>query len=137
MTPIFVLVALFLVASAIFGRSVLATKSDLNRSAASASALQQAIVVGNKQSAQLSLSNLQASAAAAHHHSGGPLWKVFSKVPFVGDDIDAVSVVAEVLNDVAGRVMPPLVDISTQLDLNTFAPHKGKVDLKALATLEE
>lgn len=133
--PLLVLLGLFLVAAAFFGRSVMATKADLNRSEASATALQQAITVGDKQAARLSLSNLQASAAAAHQHSKGPMWKVLSWTPFVGDDIGSVSIVADVLNDVASRVMPPLVELSTQLDLKTFAPHNGKVDLKALATL--
>jgi len=120
---------------AYFARSVAATKADLQASSANAQALQQAITVGDKVTATSSLSNLQATAAAAHRHSDSPIWKVASLVPFIGDDVEAVSVVSEVLNDVASRVMPPLVDISTKLDLNTFAPHKGKVDLAALATL--
>ena len=135
--PLLVLLGLLAVAMAFFARGVIATKADLSRSATSASALQQAIAAGDKRAAKLSLSSLQASAAAAHQHSKGPLWMVFSKLPFVGDDIGSVSIVADVLNDVASRVMPPLVDISTQLDLNTFAPHNGKVDLKALATLND
>lgn len=129
------MLGLLIIGGAFFARSVMATKADLTRSAASASALQQAITVGDKQAATLSLANLQASASAAHDHSKGPMWRVASKAPIVGDDIESVRVVAEVLNNVAVRVMPPLVDISTQLDLNTFAPHDGKVDLKALATL--
>lgn len=132
-----IFLVLFLVAGAFFARSVLQTKADLNRSAASATALQQAIAVGDKQAATLSLARLQTSAAAAHLHSNGPMWKATSKVPFVGDDIDSVRVVADVLNQVAINVMPPLVELSTQLDLNTFAPHNGKVDLKALSTLED
>lgn len=137
MIPLLVILGLVLVAGAFFARSVMATMADLKRSAVSTAALQKAITVGDKQVARLSLANLQVSAAAARDHSSGPMWKVLSWTPFVGDDINAVSVVADVLNDVSSRIMPPLVDLSTQLDLNTFAPHNGKVDLKALATLND
>lgn len=64
------------------------------------------------------------------------MWKMLAKIPFLGDDVESVSTVAAVLDDVAHNVMPPLVELSTQLDLNTFAPHNGTVDLKALATLK-
>lgn len=133
--PLLLGMAFVVAASALFIRSAVATKAELQSSIASATSLQSAIAVGDKAQAKASLSGLQASAAAAHQHSNGPLWAVLSKLPVVGDDINAVSVVSEVLDNIASRVMPPLVKISTQLDLSSFAPHDGKVDLKALAAL--
>lgn len=131
-------IASFLVLlGAVFVQSLLAARSDLRTAAASAHVLKQAIVVGDQPTATAALSSLQLSSSKARSHSDGPLWRIASHVPVIGDDFASVSLVSDVLADAAQRVLPPLVDISTVLDLNTFAPHHGKVDLAALATLNE
>lgn len=118
-----------------FLTSLLKARGELESSAGNASALKKAIVAGDQPAAKTALTRLQNSARSAHDHSDGPLWWLAKKAPVIGDDFASVSLVADVLDDVAHEVMPPLVDIATDLDLNTFAPHDGKIDLKALSAL--
>lgn len=130
------LLVVVVAAAAWLAKGVVETRADLKSAAASAQILTQAIGSGEKESAKDSLERLQESSEEAHQATNSVLWKAAALVPFVGDDFDAVATISAVLDDVATRVLPPLVDLSTQLDLKQFSPQNGKVDLQALATLE-
>ncbi len=132
-----VAVVLLVICGAIFILNALSARADLRHAQVSSEQLQQAIVDGDKNAAAKALSSLQSSAHGAHSSTSNILWIAASKVPFVGHNVTAVRTVAKSLDEVAESAMPSIVNIATKLDLNTFSPKKGKVDLAQLATLNQ
>lgn len=128
-------VVLLILCGAIFTLNALSARADLRHAQVSAQELQNAIVDGRKSEATKALDSLQSSAHGAHRSTGNILWKVASWVPIAGKNIGAVRDVAKSLDEVSESALPPVVNIATQLDLNTFSPKNGKLDLAALAKL--
>ncbi len=106
--------------------------SALRLAGSQAQVLQDQIVAGDDVSAARTLSGLQASAHRARVLTDGPLWNIGSKIPFVGNNVAAVQTVSDVIDNIATDALPPVVRLSKQINLNTFSPHNGKVDLKAI-----
>lgn len=128
-------VLLLLLCGAIFTLNTLSARADLRHAQVSAQLLQQSIVTGDKPAARKALDSLQASTHGAHRSTDNILWKIASWVPFAGKNVSAVRKVAESLDVISSSALPSVVDIATQLDLNSFSPKDGKVDLAALAGL--
>jgi hypothetical protein len=125
-TVIVVLLALF------FLWQASRANSALRLAASQAQVLQDQIVAGDNASATRTLHDLQASAGRAQSSTAGPLWDVGAKVPFLGKNVAAVQTVSEVIDDIATDALPPVVALSKQINLDTFSPHDGKLDLKAV-----
>ncbi len=53
-------------------------------------------------------------------------------MPFFGKNVAAVQTVSRVADDIATDAMPPLVDLSAQINLNAFSPRNGKVDIRPI-----
>lgn len=106
--------------------------SSLRLAASQAELLQNQIVAGDDVAAKDTLASLQESADRAQGLTDGPLWDIGSKVPFFGKNVKAVQTVSRVVDDVAADAMPPVVALSKQINLDTFSPRDGKVDLEAI-----
>lgn len=128
---------LLLICAGIFTLSALSARADLRHAQLSAIELQQAIVEGNKPVASKALDSLQSSTHGAHRSTGNILWKVASWAPLAGDSVGAVRDVAAALDEISHAALPPVVNIATQLDLNTFSPRNGQLELSRLATLND
>lgn len=78
------------------------------------------------------LDDLQALASHARRVSSGPLWRAASALPWVGDQVTAVRVVAEVVDDLARDALPPLLGAVGTVTPATLAPRDGRVDVAPL-----
>jgi hypothetical protein len=115
--------------------SVSGARSDLSSAATTAEVLGDAVVDGDQRAASRALEALQESTASAEQRTSGVLWRAAGTIPFVGDDFDAVAVAASAADDIARHALPPVVQVTTEIDLESFSPRKGTIDLARLATL--
>jgi hypothetical protein len=106
--------------------------SALRLASNQAEVLQNQVVAGDEEGATATLGGLQESTRRARAKTNGPLWDIGSHVPYFGKNVSAVQTVAEVMDDVATRAMPPVVRLSQQVNLNTFSPRDGTIDLAAI-----
>jgi len=125
-------IAVVLLFLAYFGIQAARASSSLKLAASQAEVLQNQIVSGDDVSAKLTLQELQESTARADRTTSGPMWKLGAKLPFVGDNIEAVQTVSRVAHNISSDALPPVVALSNQINLNTYSPRDGKVDIKAI-----
>lgn len=90
------------------------------------------VAQGDADGARQTSAVLTDAAGRAHASTDGPLWAVFSHVPIVGDDVDAVRVVAREVDRVAVKAVPTIVDVTAQVGLDAFSPRDGRVDIANL-----
>jgi hypothetical protein len=114
---------------------VVRTSTDLAAAADDARTLQDAVTDGDDAAADAALASLQDHAASAAGRTDGPLWSVMTWTPFVGDDLEGVRAVSTVLDDLAQDGLAPLVE--TAGNLEALSPQDGRVDLEAVAALQE
>ncbi len=97
-----------------------------------------AVAAGDSTGAADALYAAQKSTLAAQRDTGGPVWWLASKTPFIGNDVTAIRTVADVVDQVAQGVLPTLVDASTRLSAGGLQPSNGVVklaDIERLAPL--
>lgn len=117
----------------LFGWQAWQASQSLRLAANQADLLQSQIVAGDGPGAQRTLGSLQESTDRARRRTDGPMWDIGAKVPLLGDNFEAVQKVAEVVDQVATEALPPVVALSKQLNLDTFSPRDGRVDIAAIA----
>lgn len=122
----------FAILLVVFALQAAQANTALRLAANQSEILQNQIVAGDVEGAKATLSGLQASTERARGKTSGPLWDVGTHVPYFGKNVSAVQTVAEVLDDVSTQAMPPVVALSKQVNLNTFSPHNGKINLSAI-----
>lgn len=115
--------------------SALQVRASLASAQESARALRTALEADDPASAALLLDQLRADTSEAADRAGGPVWSVASHLPIVGDDAEAVRVVAQVLDGLADEGLPGLVEAAGQLDGRALVPRHGRVDLAAVTEL--
>ena len=119
-----------------FGIQAARASSSLKLAASQAEVLQSQIVSGDDASAKLTLKELQASTARADRTTSGPIWKLGAKLPFVGENVDAVQTVSRVAHDISTDALPPVVDLSNKINVNTYSPHDGKIDIESINEIQ-
>ncbi len=131
------LVALVLVAlaGAWFSLQAVSANGDLRRAANQAEVLQNQVVSGDDEGARATLRALQASTASARDTTDGLLWKLGSKVPFLGKNVSAVRAVSSVMDRVVDEAVPPIVEVSNQVNLDAYSPRKGRIDLRTITAI--
>lgn len=110
------------------GRAVI----TLDRASSAAPLLVQQLAAGDVESARDTQVQLSEDARTARRMTDGPGWAVATIVPVVGDDLDALRVMARSLDRLGSRVLPDAVDIAADLQLRTFSPQDGRIDLAAV-----
>ena len=93
--------------------------------------LKQQVTAGDAKDARTTLAKLQREVRAAHDDTGDPAWAVATGLPWVGDDLRAARTIAKVLDDVASRGLPPIIDIATGMESAVLGSTKT-VDLSVL-----
>lgn len=116
----------------LFGWQAMRASSSLRLAASQAELLQNQIVAGDDAGAKATLGRLQESADRAKGTTDGLMWDIGSRVPLVGKNVKAVQTVSEVIDQVATEALPPVVALSKQINLDTFSPKDGRVDLAAV-----
>lgn len=107
----------------------------LSRASDQSSLLLAQVAQGDADGARQTSAVLTDAAGRARASTDGPLWAVFSRVPIVGDDVDAVRVVAREVDRVATRAVPTIVDVTAQVGLDAFSPRDGQVDIANLESV--
>lgn len=116
----------------LFARDALAARSSLRQAAGQAEVLQAQIVAGDTKGAASSLAALRKSSAEARSATDGILWDIGCHIPLLGDNFSSSQTVAAVLGTVVDEALPPIVDVSNQVNLDAFSPHGGRFDLSRL-----
>ncbi|KSW28901.1 DUF4012 domain-containing protein [Cellulomonas sp. B6] len=111
----------------------LRARADLETARDAVGRLQEQVVAGDVDAARATLPGLQEHAAAAHRRTSGPLWTVAGSVPWVGPNTRAVQAVAEAVDELAQRALPPLVEATSRVDPAALRPVDGRVDVAPLA----
>lgn len=100
-----------------------------------ASVLQDEISSGDTARAENVLAGLQENTAKARTRTDGFLWSAAAKIPFVGDNAEAVTVAADALDAIAQDALPPVVSTATALDADLFKPVDGVFPLETFTQL--
>ena len=75
---------------------------------------------------------LQAEVRSAVDLTSDPVWRVAEVVPFIGDDLRAVRQVSGVLSTVADDAVVPVAEVASTVDVESFKPVDGALDLQPL-----
>lgn len=116
----------------VFGWQASRASSALRLAANQAQVLQNQIVAGDDVGAKASMVGLRESAARAKNETDGFLWTYGAKIPFLGKNVSAVQDVSVAIDTIAREALPPVVNLSSQINLNTFSPRDGKMDIAAI-----
>lgn len=76
---------------------------------------------------------LQIKANAANDAAHDPLWGLAEHVPLLGNNLTAVRVVAETVDSLSTKTLPPLIDVADSLDPKQLAPKEGVIAVDKLA----
>jgi Protein of unknown function (DUF4012) len=107
-------------------------RADLRSAASQVRVLQAQVARGDRLAGGATLRSLQKHAAAARSSTHGPQWTAGRALPWLGPNIHAVQTVSEVIDDLALKAMPALVNATSLVDPSTLAPVRGRVDLAPL-----
>jgi hypothetical protein len=129
-TVVLSLVALALVvagAAAWVGLRAAPVRTHLTRAADLVLQLEREIRADDLPGARATLAALRTQTRAASSTVDSPDWRWGTLTPVVGEDLFAVRVVADVLDDLTRRVLTPLLDLGGTLSLAALVPHGGRL----------
>ncbi|TFD51760.1 DUF4012 domain-containing protein [Cryobacterium sp. Hh7] len=84
-----------------------------------------------------SSAKLSEHSARAVAHAQDPVWRATEMVPYLGDNLSAVRIVAESIDEIVQDVAAPAVAAVTEFDLSTRDPDTGGFDLTPLTRARE
>ncbi|MFF5230797.1 DUF4012 domain-containing protein [Dactylosporangium sp. NPDC000521] len=96
----------------------------LRRAASLVGSLETALRAGDLAAARRTTADLRRQTAAARSDTSGLTWGVGRSAPMAGDDLTAVAAVARIVDDLATRVLPPMLDAAGGLQ-STLAGRDG------------
>jgi len=124
-----VLVLLVVVAGVLVGLDAMRARDALTAAASEVQTLQSQVRAGDAAGAATTLTALQAHSAKARTATHGPLWRFAVSLPKLGADVTAVQTVSEVVDDLATRALPALMNASTIAAPAALAPVDGRINL--------
>lgn len=133
-----VVLGLLLVVAALgawFVRDALQARDSLLAAADDVSRMQELVTEGDVASAEAMMPDLQSHAADARERTDGPLWSVAGALPWAGPNVRAVQTVASVVDSLAQRALPPLVQATAVVDPAALAPVDGRLDVAPIAAI--
>jgi hypothetical protein len=98
--------------------------------------LQKQIVAGNLKSADLTSAQISLQAGKASKATNGAMWKGLEWVPLLGPNLAAVSALTQSVESISTRVIEPVARIAQKVNVNSFQPVDGKIDLSALVKIQ-
>ncbi|MCU1513640.1 MAG: hypothetical protein JWO10_730 [Microbacteriaceae bacterium] len=123
---VLIAVALWVSVRGLMARDALETAAPLVKHA------QQAILDGDSRKAKADLAQIQHEAHSAASLTGDPVWRSVEVVPWLGQNLTAFRQAAEVIDGIADDALPPLADLSDQLNLAAFVPKSGVLDVQPI-----
>ncbi|HRV68215.1 MAG TPA: DUF4012 domain-containing protein [Marmoricola sp.] len=93
------------------------------------------VAKGEATAAQTQAKAAADSANSARRHTDGPLWALAGRFPIIGDDVSAVTMVAESADVLGQKVLPTVIKAAKTVDPKKLAPRNGKVNVEPLAAM--
>ncbi len=112
-------------------RQAVQARHHLLRATALLQTLQTQLEQGDYAAGRTTVARLRHETSAAAATTGDPAWQMGGHAPAIGDDVRAVRTVTVVLDELATKVLPPLVSVAAGIE--ALVPRDGRVDLTALA----
>ena len=125
-------VMLLILAVAWVGIRGLMAKRELEQSVELVGTLRSQLVASDTKAAQKTAQALGTHASAARSLTGDPVWSAFQHLPFFGTNLRAVRDVSVVVDDISTGAVKPVASVIKNVNLNSFAPKNGRVDLEPL-----
>ncbi|WP_375000609.1 DUF4012 domain-containing protein [Aeromicrobium sp. CTD01-1L150] len=104
----------------------------LDRAGHAASVLTTQVAHGDVDGAEATLDQLSDDTDTARRRTDGLGWAVLARLPVVGDDVDAIRTVSRELDRVVVQALPAVVEVADEIQLDTFSPQDGRIDLAAV-----
>ncbi|WP_265522566.1 DUF4012 domain-containing protein [Oerskovia flava] len=131
-TVLIVVAAVLVVAIAVMAWvavDALRARTALTQAAQTVAELQQVVVDGDTARAEALVADLQRTSARSVELTTGPHWRVASTLPWVGPNTDAVTTLADVVDDLAQDALPQLTEAARVAAPGAMTPVDGRVDL--------
>lgn len=80
---------------------------------------------------------LSEDTAAARDLTSDAIWRTAESLPWIGPQLNAVSELARSIDDVAGDALGPLIDVASTIDIESFAPRDGAIDLTPFVEMRD
>lgn len=126
------LLVTFVAGAVWLGVDSLRARTELTAAGAEVPQLQAEVERGDRAAAATTMRSVQEHVAVARDRTHGVHWSVARRLPWVGDDVAAVQTVSEVLDGVASRALPALMDATSLVSPASLAPVDGRVNLAPL-----
>ncbi len=126
-----IVVALAAVTAWIGVRGFLA-KDELEAAVPLAGQVQDHLIAGDVTAAQQAFASLDGHASAAASLTSDPIWRAAEIVPFVGANLTVVRELASIVDQVSGEAIKPLINATENLNVASFKPVSGTVQLQPL-----
>ena len=117
------------VVAALFIRDALAAQASFRAAMADLPAVEQALLDGDLERFDELVAGLQEHTGAARASTDGPLWWLASRIPVAGSNAAALTLVAEVVDDIAVEVLPQLATSGAILADGGLQVSGGRIDL--------
>lgn len=127
---VFVVVALGLGAWLAYTANTAYTYLDQAR--VDAEAAKTALLAGDTQKAETSVDDAVRTSTQAKDATDSLIWKAAGAIPYVGQPLDVVSQIADVVNGLTVDVLTPSVEVGATLDPSRLRGPDGAIDIAAL-----
>lgn len=117
--------------------TVLAAADDLDEVESTARQLRRQLEQGDAAGAADALDRYQRAAEQARGRTDGVTWWVLEHLPVYGDDAEAISTAAAVLDDLGQDGIPQLVDAAELVAARSFNPEDSRFPLELIASVGE
>ncbi len=107
----------------------------LSKASDQAVVVRAALASGDQELADRSIERLTELADDARDSSDGPLWWVAGQVPLLGRNAEALTTVSGALDAAVSEALPPIAEISDQLEADAFTIRDGRIDLSVIEDL--
>lgn len=97
------------------------------------SELREEALGGQTDAAGTTVAKLRKHTSAAREAVAGPHWAVAAKLPWLGQNVEAVRTATVVVDDLAADALPDLVAATDIVDPARLAPQDGRIDLAPFA----
>ncbi|TNC19710.1 DUF4012 domain-containing protein [Georgenia sp. 311] len=117
----------------VFAVQARAAQADLRAAIPLVTQLREQALSGQTDAAAATAEELREHAGAARDAVSGPHWSLAAHVPYLGPNVAAARTATEVVDDLAGDVLPQLVSAAGVVDPARLAPQDGRIDLAPFA----
>jgi len=124
--------AVVVVAAVLFVRDALRARDSFTAIMEDLPAIQEALLDGDPERLDALVAELQQHTATARASTDGPVWWVAGNFPVLGDNAAVLTLMAEVMDDVALDVLPPLAEARSSLADGVLQISGSRIDLEPI-----